>query len=452
MSVIEFVSGRPPPELSDDEGSDDDKLVSVDSLVAVWWKRRQRETGKMPRKSESPGARSTLVALKKLAETKKMMREKVEELSKRRKLQKADQLLLTCLLSDLGEYSDSIKVGESLVESLGLSRIHEVDTPAYLKGLESLSNFKREVLWQMARIRLQLQSTVIPEPQTFRKNKICAVARVPEKEFSVGDFKQHYSAKCVPVVITGMKVSKKPWSLEYVKEKAVNKKAPLKKGCKDSVEWARLEPSQETSVTDFIESIERGESNGRYLFDWSLPIFFPELDEEFNLPAYFKDDYLKRTSAEALYRKSWPSLFISGKGTVSELHVDAFGSNFWMYLFCGRKRWTFFNSTDVAKLKPKYHDSLDPVFEADLSNDSMLEDYEHKLTVSQVTLEPGELLFVPHGSPHRVENLEDSVAVSGNFVDESNIENAVKHLRINALLDPRSQELLKELCNLKLID
>jgi len=47
-----------------------------------------------------------------------------------------------------------------------------------------------------------------------------------------------------------------------------------------------------------------------------------------------------------------------------------------------------------------------------------------------------------------VENLEDSIAVSGTFVNESNIREAEKHLRIAALQDPRAGDLLREFDNL----
>ena len=69
-------------------------------------------------------------------------------------------------------------------------------------------------------------------------------------------------------------------------------------------------------------------------------------------------------------------------------------------------------------------------------------------TFSSVDLTPGHLLFVPAGCPHKVENLEDSIAVSGNFVNESNIREAEKHLRISALQDPRAGDLLREFDNL----
>ena len=77
----------------------------------------------------------------------------------------------------------------------------------------------------------------------------------------------------------------------------------------------------------------------RYLFDWSLPLHCPELARELTIPCYFAGDFLQRTPAGSLYQDSWPSLFLSPAGITSELHVDAFGSNFWMALFQGKKRF-----------------------------------------------------------------------------------------------------------------
>ena len=68
-----------------------------------------------------------------------------------------------------------------------------------------------------------------------------------------------------------------------------------------------------------------------------------------------------------------------------------------------------------------------------------------------MTLGPGECLFVPQGSPHKVDNLGATLAVSGNFVDESNAADVAAHLRVNALQDPRAGDLLRELAGLKLV-
>lgn len=220
----------------------------------------------------------------------------------------------------------------------------------------------------------------------------------------------------------------------------------LKAAVARSTEWARLEPSVEMSVDEFVSAIEDGTAGANYLFDWSLPLFCPELLEHFRVPDYFADDYLKATPPHALYRNSWPSLFVSPAGTVSDLHVDAFGSNFWMFLFSGAKRWTFFAPEALPHLRPRYFgDSLDPVF------DATEEDFAH-LDPFVCDLGPEELLFVPAGSPHRVVNLEASIAVSGNFVNSSNAESVVRHLKCNALKDDRSADLLRHLLELKLIN
>ena len=50
---------------------------------------------------------------------------------------------------------------------------------------------------------------------------------------------------------------------------------------------------------------------------------------------------------------------------------------------------------------------------------------------------------MPAGCPHRVENLEKSLAISSNFVDLSNFEAVCKELRVNALVDERAEQLLE---------
>ena len=110
---------------------------------------------------------------------------------------------------------------------------------------------------------------------------------------------------------------------------------------RDSAEWAKLESAGSCTVAEFISSLasEDSKEESRYLFDWSLPLYAPELVTELTIPRYFANDYLQRvTGSDNLYHNSWPSLFISPKGVFSDMHVDAFGSNFWMALFQGKKR------------------------------------------------------------------------------------------------------------------
>lgn len=200
-------------------------------------------------------------------------------------------------------------------------------------------------------------------------------------------------------------------------------------------------------VSDFISSLGSLEEP-LYLFDWSIPTHAPELARELVIPKYFASDFLQRTAPGSLYKDSWPSLFIAPKGLHSDLHIDAFGSNFWMALFQGRKKWTFFSRDDTPLLYPHYEDSMDIVFDVDLScPDFDKHPLLSRTTPLQCTLQPGELLFVPYGCPHRVENLEDSLAMSANFVDLSNFHVVLEELRANSLLDPRADDLLTQMTN-----
>ena len=247
------------------------------------------------------------------------------------------------------------------------------------------------------------------------------------------------------VIITGLvkEFAQDEWNLEFIKKVAGSRSVTLKTSNATSTEWARLDTSRTSKVADFIDDLRGGQTE-EYLFDWSLPLHCPELASKFQIPVYFQDDLLKRTSESALYHSSWPSLFVAPSGVKSHLHVDAFASNFWMVLLEGRKKWTFYHKDFMAHLEPIYDASLDPVFNLDLTSDRA-----KSMAKVEVILEPGEVLFVPFGSPHQVENLTDSVAVSGNFVDASNIHEVCRHLRRNSLCDPRAGDLLQEFVSKK---
>ena len=109
-------------------------------------------------------------------------------------------------------------------------------------------------------------------------------------------------------------------------------------------------------------------------------------------------------------------------------------------------RWVFFPPEDLPLLYPTYVHSTDTVFAADLSSADLTQYPLLSLThPKECFLSPGELLFVPSGCPHRVENIELSLAISANFVDLSNFDKVVSELTVNALRDDRARDLLDTL-------
>jgi hypothetical protein len=314
----------------------------------------------------------------------------------------------------------------------------------------------QEVVWHLELLKRQnnvvrkrdARHTALGSATDLKIPQAMQVDRKSVTDLSYEEFFTQYALTHTPVIITGVtyNMTTRPWTFEYIKQVIGHKTAPLSRPVTGSVEWARLEPAGESTVSQFIGSLFHDHTNPnelKYLFDWSLPLHCPDLAAELTIPHYFAGDFLQRTPPGTLYRDSWPSLFVSPAGITSELHVDAFGSNFWMALFQGKKRWVFFPPEDTPLLYPTYTHSTDAVFEVNLSQPNFERHPLLSLThPTECVLSPGELLYVPAGSPHRVENIEPSLAISANYVDQSNFEGVLAELRVNALRDERARALL----------
>ena len=97
---------------------------------------------------------------------------------------------------------------------------------------------------------------------------------------------------------------------------------------------------------------------------------------------------------------------------------------------------------DVPLLYPVFNNSTDATFEVNLSSPDLTLHPLLALThLREYVLKAGELLFVPAGCPHQVENLTKSLAISANFVDQSNLELVLEELSVNAVQDQRAAQL-----------
>ena len=109
-------------------------------------------------------------------------------------------------------------------------------------------------------------------------------------------------------------------------------------------------------------------------------------------------------------------------------------------------RWVFFPPEDTPLLYPRYTTSTDATFAVDVMNPDLS---SHPLYChahpTECVLRSGEILFVPAGCPHRVHNLTDSLAISSNFVDVSNIADVRRELRAAGLVDEGAWHLLSQL-------
>jgi len=462
-SIIIPITEWPPPEQQNNEKSKHDvqdqhedetekihkkfksdfcytEYPQVDKTLAVWFRKNAstlKQKYKIP-KITNPKTILNIVAG--FSEGKEFLQSKLDELMDEKLVKNSgsNPTLLYAIASyqdKLGYTKEALSNTKQCLHILGINiSFMELKSSSFLKEIMYLSEFEKKTLWLFS--KLSMESEMLKQAGKTNKVNKLTVSRVDAKDLDLKTFKDDYCATKTPVVIINSKSpTLVPWTLEHIATVAGGCSVDIRTPVKGSCEWAGLEGDGRVKVFDFIKD----KTPGHYLFDWSLPLYCPQLAHEFTITSHFSEDFLKRTSSSALYHSSWPSLFIAPAGTNSGLHIDAFGSHFWMYLISGKKQWTFYPCDQAGLLGPKFIDSTDPVFSGDDSGLS---------SPYTVTLCPGEWLFVPAGSPHKVDNLEESVAVSGNFVNDTNLEAVEKHLKINSLIDPRAFDLLKEFCDL----
>ena len=243
------------------------------------------------------------------------------------------------------------------------------------------------------------------------------------KNLSMRKFMRKYATHSMPVVIRGLPITRTPWTFDHIKKHCGNATALLKQRRVNSTDWGGLEPAEVLRINDFIDTFRTNETRQKYyLHDWSLPRDCPEIMgkppyEEFLMPRYFAGDYFQRVFPNG-YQHTWPSLFIGANGTQSDMHVDSGGTNFWLYLLSGKKEWRFYAQDDAINLygipeTSKYN--VDP-FEPNVRDYPLMA----RAKMYKTTQLPGDLVFIPGGCPHAVQNLDHIHGLSMNYVDSSN--------------------------------
>mmetsp|Transcript_8037 Transcript_8037/g.29221 ORF Transcript_8037/g.29221 Transcript_8037/m.29221 type:complete len:245 (-) Transcript_8037:55-789(-) len=161
------------------------------------------------------------------------------------------------------------------------------------------------------------------------------------------------------------------------------------------------------------------------------------------MPKWFPVDLYTQASAvvHPVTGSASPTVFLAAEGTFSGLHVDFLHTHFWMTLCHGHKRWRVVPRDDLALLYPRYLCDLNPCFPTGLdeAERAAVAAYNEMpalglAAVHEVILGPGDIVFVPAGAPHKVENLETTVAISANFVDRSNVARSLAEAELLGLV------------------
>lgn len=254
------------------------------------------------------------------------------------------------------------------------------------------------------------------------------VERVHFSQLSVAEFRRRWELAAEPLIIQGLapflaSSESLGFSLEFLRDVLQSDLEVPVRVC------GRTVPKME--LGDFFKLLDKGEDV--YLADVSIAGYFPWLFEHVRVPRYFLHCFSHRTRRRNWIMDKTPSLFVGAKGSRSTLHIDQLASNFYMFLAEGAKHWTCFHRDDAEQL------SYDWDEEEQIRRFKPFAEAEPPGTVRRVafTLEEGEVLFIPNGTPHEVVNETRTVSVSSNFFDQTNLALAMEQLRAKlSKLDP----------------
>jgi hypothetical protein len=187
-----------------------------------------------------------------------------------------------------------------------------------------------------------------------------------------------------------------------------------------------------------------------YLFERDFAVKVPELEADYDVPRYFRNGERDGTNAApckntdlfgVLGREARPDyrwLICGPKKSGSIFHIDPNQTNAWNVSVQGRKKWIFYppsvsppgvmSSADGADVTVPIciGEWLLSFWEQHLE---MRKDPDRSQRPLEVIVNPGDVIFVPHGFWHMVINLDDCIALTHNYVSTSNLVDCLRFLK-----------------------
>ncbi|KAK7195280.1 F-box domain/Cupin-like domain/JmjC domain, hydroxylase/Cupin superfamily protein [Novymonas esmeraldas] len=248
---------------------------------------------------------------------------------------------------------------------------------------------------------------------------------------SVAEFHDRFERPNVPVVITDVATE---WPLFKLLQArfanlAEKKDALVRSGCPATTPL-RCEYTH-MSLEDYVRyATEQRDERPIYLFDAE---FGSVLDAEalYTVPPHFARDDFFATLGERRPKFRW--LIAGPRRGGSSFHVDPNYTSAWNANMTGRKRWLLFPPGATPPGVVPSADMAEVATPVSLTEwllnyyDASLQGLQHR--GYECVCEPGDIMFVPCGWWHFVINLEDSVAITQNYVSRCNLPKVIKFLR-----------------------
>ncbi|GIL95724.1 hypothetical protein Vretimale_1688 [Volvox reticuliferus] len=257
------------------------------------------------------------------------------------------------------------------------------------------------------------------------------IPRIHWKDLSPEEFVERFERPRIPVVITGLAdnwPASENWTPDLLKQLYGEHK--FKVGSDDEGYAVRLPMSW---YFDYMSDPLHGsrDDSPLYIFDGTFADRegSKPMRKDYEVPLYFQEDLFRYVGEKRRPPYRW---FVMGPArSGSGLHIDPLATSAWNTLLAGHKRWALFPpGTPRCHVLPR-EQGVEREAVSWFSTVYLRAKEADWPTAQVVDLlqAPGETVFIPGGWWHAVLNLDNTLAVTQNYVSEANFERVWKHTR-----------------------
>ena len=214
-------------------------------------------------------------------------------------------------------------------------------------------------------------------------------------------FAEQYLEPLQPVVITDLMndwEAKNNWTIDKLKKKYGQLEVPVVTPNYSKPGKGYMAADMSMSFGEYLTIMERGQMPYR-IFLWNIFKHAPEMVNDFELPTIMDGFF-----------KDFPFMFFGGKGSVTPMHYDIDMSHVFLNQLHGRKRVVLFSPEQSKNL---YHHPYTVASYVDI-NQPDYKKFPALANVSgyEVTLNPGETIFIPSGFWHYIEYTDGGYSIA----------------------------------------